>query len=117
MVLWWLLWLWPMAASDASRAKVEQWQSRDYAALGIAADEQRAQRLAVLVGHPRSGTTLLNAVLDAHPRMLFANEFDVVKHANIAARHELLREIALRSRDAHDAARVWTNYTYLGACV
>jgi tetratricopeptide (TPR) repeat protein len=38
---------------------------------------QPARRLALLSGHPRSGTTLLEQVLDAHPDIVSAEETDV----------------------------------------
>src|SRR6185369_10695705 len=36
------------------------------------------RRLAVLCGHPRSGTTLLEQVLDAHPDILTAEETHIL---------------------------------------
>ena len=36
-----------------------------------------ARRLALLCGHPRSGTTLLEQVLDSHPDIVSAEETDI----------------------------------------
>lgn len=41
-------------------------------------DLQPARRLAVLCGHPRSGTTLLEQVLDAHPDIISAEETHIL---------------------------------------
>jgi Tfp pilus assembly protein PilF len=38
------------------------------------------RRLAVLCGHPRSGTTLLEQVLDSHPEIVSAEETDIFKN-------------------------------------
>jgi cytochrome c-type biogenesis protein CcmH/NrfG len=38
-----------------------------------------ARRLAVLCGHPRSGTTLLEQVLDSHPEIVSAEETEIFK--------------------------------------
>jgi hypothetical protein len=40
---------------------------------------QPARRLALLGGHPRSGTTLLEQVLDAHPDIVSAEETEIFK--------------------------------------
>ena len=41
---------------------------------------QPIHRLALLGGHPRSGTTLLEQILDAHPDMISAEETEIFKH-------------------------------------
>ena len=38
---------------------------------------QPARRLALLCGHPRSGTTLLEQVLDSHPDIVSAEETEI----------------------------------------
>jgi hypothetical protein len=42
------------------------------------AELQPARRLALLCGHPRSGTTLLEQVLDTHPSILAADETSIL---------------------------------------
>jgi tetratricopeptide (TPR) repeat protein len=54
-----------------SSSVLERW-SNDLARLGP------ARRLAVLCGHPRSGTTLLEQVLDAHPEIVSAEETHIM---------------------------------------
>ena len=41
---------------------------------------QPARQLALLGGHPRSGTTLLEQVLDSHPDIVSAEETEIFKH-------------------------------------
>jgi hypothetical protein len=41
---------------------------------------QPQHRLALLGGHPRSGTTLLEQVLDSHPEIISAEETEIFKH-------------------------------------
>lgn len=43
-----------------------------------AADLKPSRRLAVLCGHPRSGTTLLEQMLDAHPEIVSAEETHIL---------------------------------------
>jgi tetratricopeptide (TPR) repeat protein len=45
-----------------------------------AAAEDSPYRFAVLTGHPRSGTTLVEQVLDSHDEAISADEFDVITH-------------------------------------
>ena len=41
---------------------------------------QPPHRIALLAGHPRSGTTLLEQVLDSHPEIISAEETEIFKH-------------------------------------
>lgn len=59
--------------ANASTEVLQQWFA--------ASDQlQPFRRLALLGGHPRSGTTLLEQVLDAHPDMVSAEETEIFKH-------------------------------------
>ncbi len=60
------------------------------------------QRLALLCGHPRSGTTLLEQVLDAHPKIVSAEETSI-----FSTRHSLPLRMACRRRPLH-FCRIWT---------
>src|SRR5438132_699410 len=46
--------------------------------LAASAELQPARRLALLCGHPRSGTTLLEQVLDAHPAIVATDETSIL---------------------------------------
>ena len=53
--------------------------------------EETPQRMGLLTGHPRSGTTLLEQALDAHPGVVSAEETPLlggVVHDQIALRHD-----------------------------
>jgi tetratricopeptide (TPR) repeat protein len=56
--------------ANASTDVLQQW-------FAIASQLQPPHRLALLGGHPRSGTTLLEQVLDAHPDMVSAEETEI----------------------------------------
>lgn len=53
-------------AKAVSTEALQRWSRRD--------DSVQPQRLALLCGHPRSGTTLLEQVLDSHPEIVSAEE-------------------------------------------
>jgi tetratricopeptide (TPR) repeat protein len=57
-------------ATNAAADLLQQWSSGTY-------QLQPAHRLALLGGHPRSGTTLLEQVLDAHLDMVSAEETEI----------------------------------------
>ena len=44
--------------------------------------ENSKKKLLLICGCPRSGTTLINFVLNSHPEILISNEIDLVKTAN-----------------------------------
>ncbi len=48
----------------------------------------------LFVGHPRSGHSLIGSLLDAHPRMIVAHEFDVLRHLTTVS--DLIAEISER---------------------
>ena len=56
--------------ANVSAAQFQRWQTEG-------ASLTPPRRLALLCGHPRSGTTLLEQVLDAHPDIVSAEETDV----------------------------------------
>ena len=59
--------------TNASAEVLQQW-------FDASAQLQPSHRLALLAGHPRSGTTLLEQVLDTHPDMVSAEETEIFKH-------------------------------------
>lgn len=50
--------------------------------LGARKDLQPEYRIALLGGHPRSGTTLLEQMLDAHPEIVSAEETEVFRYSS-----------------------------------
>ena len=63
-----------------NRELVDALDSSVYDKWRAAAGADAPYRLAVLTGHPRSGTTLVEQVLDSHDEAISADEFDVVTH-------------------------------------
>jgi tetratricopeptide (TPR) repeat protein len=61
------------AAEKLDQATVDRWKAQ-------ATDLQPPCRLALLCGHPRSGTTLLEQVLDSHPDIISAEETTIFSH-------------------------------------
>jgi Sulfotransferase family len=64
-------------------------------------DDARAIRsLVVFVGHPRSGHSLVGALLDAHPDMVVAHEADVLKYVAAGfGRDQLVALLVRRERE------------------
>ena len=48
--------------------------------------------MALFIGYPRSGHTLISALLDAHPHIIIANEFGIFERWRKWRRHEKTRE-------------------------
>jgi Flp pilus assembly protein TadD len=74
-----------MAYLQVERAKIKERQAgikadmlRRWAEAGASLEPKR--RLAFLGGHPRSGTTLLEQVLDSHPGIISAEELDSFRY-------------------------------------
>jgi tetratricopeptide (TPR) repeat protein len=70
------------ASLRTSRARLHEMQTYISAEMlqhwgDIAATLQPSRRLALLCGHPRSGTTLLEQVLDSHPDVVSVEETDI----------------------------------------
>jgi len=63
-----------------NREMVEQLDQSYYDRWKAAADTDSPYRFAVLTSHPRSGTTLIEQVLDSHQQAISADEFDVITH-------------------------------------
>ena len=77
---------WHSALADFTPAQSREWQDQ--------AAESQGSECAFLLGHPRSGTTLLEQLLDANPRVRSVEETDIF--ANTVAR-ALIREYDERS--------------------
>ena len=76
--------------------------------------------LALFVGHPRSGSTLLGSLLDAHPDVCMATELDCLLHVRLGTSPKrLAAAIVDRAQRfvTHDDSR-WEGYSFAvpGAC-
>jgi tetratricopeptide (TPR) repeat protein len=65
---------------EKSRELIGQLDASWYEKWKAAAEQDSPYRFAVLTGHPRSGTTLVEQVIDSHDEAISADEFDVVTH-------------------------------------
>jgi hypothetical protein len=78
-------------------------------------DDARAIRsVVVFVGHPRSGHSLVGALLDAHPDMVVAHEADVLKYVAAGfGRDQLVALLVRRERERVEAGhRSGSGYGY-----
>jgi len=71
------------------------------------------QAFCLFAGYPRSGHTLIGALLNAHPEMVIAHELNALKYVKHGTTRDMLYA-KLIGRDRWFAARgfVWTGYSY-----
>jgi hypothetical protein len=67
----------------------------------------------MFVGYPRSGHSLVGALLDAHPHMIIAHEADVLKYLRAGfGRRQIYSLLLERSREFAQSGSVWSGYSY-----
>ena len=67
----------------------------------------------MFLGYARSGTSLLGALLDAHPNIVVAHELDVLKYVQVGFRKHQIFHLLLENSKAHaQCGRKATGYTY-----
>ncbi len=67
----------------------------------------------MFVGHPRSGHSLIGALLDAHPEIVIAHEFNALRFIQSDCdRNQLFIKLLLRSRKFTKTGRRWNGYKY-----
>ncbi len=67
----------------------------------------------LFVGYPRSGHSLVGALLNAHPQAIVAHELDAVARINAQVeRDQLFRDIVDRDTEFKDAGSQWMGYSY-----
>ena len=76
-------------------------------------DFRDVERVFFLVGYPRSGSTLIGSMLNAHPEMVIAHESDLFRYVRPGITRNQLFAILLR-RDRQFAAvdRRWNGFDY-----
>jgi hypothetical protein len=73
----------------------------------------QVERFCLFVGYPRSGTTLVGSLLDAHPDVVVATELDVLRYVGLGLRRDQLFSLILRrQREFAAAGQRWTGYDY-----
>jgi len=67
----------------------------------------------MFLGYPRSGHSLVGALLDAHPDIVIAQELDVLRYAAAGFRQREIIDLLLEnSRAAKEGGRKWGDYCY-----
>ena len=72
---------------------------------------QTVETLVLVTGYPRSGSTLLGGLLNAHPEMLIAHEADLLSHLSPKTTPA---QVLSRLLVADWAVRLWTSYGLWG---
>lgn len=71
------------------------------------------ERFCLFMGFPRSGTTLVGALLNAHPDMVISQELDALRYVRLGVRRDQLYSMILRrDREFAAAGFQWTGYDY-----
>jgi len=68
----------------------------------------------LFVGYPRTGHTLIAALLDAHPNMAFGIELDAIQYYKLGFnRDQIIYSLIKKSKDFTEKNKnMWTNYSY-----
>lgn len=65
------------------------------------------------IGYPRTGHTLIGALLDAHPDLVFAHELDVIMFQEAGFDREQIEYLLIENaRMVGEAGRIWGSHTY-----
>lgn len=79
---------------------------------GRRTDLRSLRSFLLFVGNPRSGTTLVRSLLDAHPQAAVGHEVNILRHLDRREGWPTLAGRVLDSRDRFARNPVWTGYTY-----
>lgn len=71
------------------------------------------KNFSMFIGYPRSGHSLIGAFLNAHPKILIAHEYDVVKHVerNVPF-NKIIEGLIERNQWFQQRKNVWNGYSY-----
>lgn len=65
------------------------------------------------LGYARSGSTLVGALLNAHPEIVIANELDMLHYVALGApKNEIYSRLLQRDREFAQSGNQWTGYDY-----
>lgn len=71
------------------------------------------ERFCFFLGYARSGSTLVGALLNAHPEIVIANELDVLRYVEMGtSRNQIFSLLLQRDRDFAVFGYQWTGYDY-----
>lgn len=80
--------------------------------LGRRTDLRSLRSFLLFVGNPRSGTTLVRSLLDAHPQAAVGHEVNILRHLERREGWRTLAGRLLDSRERFARNPVWTGYSY-----
>src|SRR5581483_5243188 len=87
------------AGKTISAAMLKRWQASTLS--------ESPKRFALLCGHPRSGTTLLEQILDSHPEIISVEETDIFnEEALLPVTHAVPHELIFTALDTASNAQV-----------
>ena len=73
-----------------------------------------ARTYCMFIGYPRSGHSLIGAILDAHPRAIIAHEADALSQLEkVEGRNDLYRLLADNASEYARGGREWNGYSYV----
>ncbi|MCF8332319.1 MAG: sulfotransferase [Bacteroidales bacterium] len=76
-------------------------------------DFDHAENFVIFLGYPRSGHTLLGAMLNAHPDTMIAHEYHALKHIDQHEnRYELFAHLMAQHNWFASRGHKWTGYSY-----
>ena len=73
----------------------------------------RLRHFVIFIGNPRSGTTLVRSLLNAHPEVLIANEADVLRSIEQGANRAGLLQQLIDNEASFARQPVWTGHDYV----
>jgi hypothetical protein len=95
----------PALAKFVGRATLEALRHRR--------DFRDVERFFFLVGYPRSGSTLIGSLLNAHPEMVIAHEADSLRYVRPGiTRNQLFAILLERDREFASVERRWNGFDY-----
>lgn len=67
----------------------------------------------LFIGYPRSGHSLIGALIDAHPHAVVSHELNALRYVRAGIQRDPLYTLILQNSRAHArAGREWTGYSY-----
>lgn len=75
-------------------------------------DLSQLRCLVIFVGNPRSGTTLVRSLLDAHPHIVISNEVNLLRHLQNGESWHCVAGRMLANARAFKKNPVWNDYSY-----
>jgi hypothetical protein len=79
----------------------------------LASDISGVETYCMFLGYPRSGSSIIGALLDAHPEMIFAHELNSLRFIRAGfSKNQLFYLLIKKSRDFAGRGSTWSGYRY-----